>query len=140
MPKVGRIAMKSKMTPIPPIHCVKLLHRSMLRSTCSKLSITDEPVVVKPDMDSKKASIGPNVAEKMYGREPNIAIKSHPKATIAKPSLRFISPFRTPTFRSKIMPKMIVIASGSIHVLIRKGEGYTISSPYQIATLSGKNH
>ena len=46
----------------------------------------DAPVVVKPDIDSKRASMGLS-PKRTYGRAPVTAAPSHPKATRAKPSL-----------------------------------------------------
>jgi hypothetical protein len=72
-----------------------------------------DPVVVKPDIDSKKESIG-GMEEKRYGREPKIAAKSHPRATIRRASLSNIvlSSFFVLKQRIKIEPITIEIAMG----------------------------
>ena len=43
--------------PNPPIHCVSDRQKSSPAGSTSTLSITVAPVVVKPDMFSKKASV-----------------------------------------------------------------------------------
>ena len=74
--------------PIPPIQCVKLRQRSMLLGTAStSVSIVD-PVVVKPDTVSKKASTGELTTPPIrYGSIPHRdkAIQVSPVAT--SPSL-----------------------------------------------------
>ena len=54
----GRMAMKSTMIPMPPSQWVKLRQKSRLFGDPSISVRIDEPVVVKPDMLSKKASTG----------------------------------------------------------------------------------
>ncbi len=46
------------MNPIPPSHWVMLRQRRMPGCTASMSASTVEPVVVKPDIDSKSASAG----------------------------------------------------------------------------------
>ena len=45
------------MIPIPPSHCVKQRQMFTLWGSDSTSRITLAPVVVKPDIDSKKASV-----------------------------------------------------------------------------------
>ncbi|GFI14771.1 hypothetical protein IMSAGC008_02333 [Muribaculaceae bacterium] len=53
------------MIPIPPIHCIMARHRCMPWLIPSTDSSTEAPVVVKPDIASKKESVMP------IGREQN---------------------------------------------------------------------
>ena len=66
-------------------------------------------MVVKPDIDSKKASTGLSIAEdKRKGSIPKRALVIHPKVTMAKPSLTLISdPPRVVTQRRKPDPMVI---------------------------------
>ena len=57
IPSKGRIASERTIIPIPPIHCVNDRQKS---NPCGNDSISvriDAPVVVNPDMVSKKASV-----------------------------------------------------------------------------------
>ena len=85
---IGNIARVNKIIPIPPNHCVKHLQKRM---PWGKLSIsvkTVAPVVVKPEIVSKKASatfgMHPCIIK---GSIPKIEKKIHVVATIRKPSL-----------------------------------------------------
>ncbi len=57
-PNSGRMATPSTMKPMPPSHCVSARQNSTLLAFDSISVITDAPVVVKPDIDSKYASTG----------------------------------------------------------------------------------
>ena len=52
-PRIGRMARERTMMPIPPSHWVRERQRRTLSPITSRSVITVEPVVVKPDMDSK---------------------------------------------------------------------------------------
>ena len=52
-PSCGRTATKNMTMPMPPNHCVRLRHTSMPWGSASIFTRTDDPVVVKPDIDSK---------------------------------------------------------------------------------------
>ena len=56
IPKPGMIAKSNTMIPIPPIHWVKERQNRVAWGKASTLFITEEPVVVKPDMVSNMAS------------------------------------------------------------------------------------
>ena len=61
--------------PIPPNHWSIALHKSIDLGAPSKLEIIVDPVVVIPDILSKKESvIDSSRVEKIKGKEPNIAI------------------------------------------------------------------
>ena len=53
----GKIAMVKNTIPNPPIHCVSERQNSIACGRTSKSLIIDAPVVVNPDVDSKKASV-----------------------------------------------------------------------------------
>ena len=77
------------MIPIPPSHWVNWRQIARLRGSSSTCVTTLPPVVLKPDMPSKKASIGRSSwgsPERMYGSAPNAAAASHVSATTRNPS------------------------------------------------------
>ena len=55
-PTVGSTATTSTITPMPPIHCVVERQNSSPWEVASMLGVTVAPVVVKPEIDSNKAS------------------------------------------------------------------------------------
>ena len=55
--RIGRTATAITIMPIPPSHCRIARQSNMPRGAWSKSDITVEPVVVKPDIASKKASV-----------------------------------------------------------------------------------
>ena len=54
---MGMTAMAMTMMPTPPSHCRSARHISIPGGAWSSPVITVEPVVVSPDMASKKASV-----------------------------------------------------------------------------------
>ena len=57
VPREGKIAIVSTKIPMPPIQCVKLRQKSTPCGRTSTAVKTEEPVVVRPEHDSKKLSI-----------------------------------------------------------------------------------
>ena len=55
-PKKGKMAMDKTMMPMPPSHWMKLRQSSSPRLKPSMSVKIDDPVVVNPETDSKKAS------------------------------------------------------------------------------------
>ena len=55
--RIGRTATAITMIPIPPSHCRIARQSNMPRGALSRSDMTVEPVVVKPDIASKKASV-----------------------------------------------------------------------------------
>ena len=53
----GRIAIAMTMIPTPPSHWIRARHKRMLCGMVSSPTSTVEPVVVTPDIVSKKASV-----------------------------------------------------------------------------------
>jgi hypothetical protein len=80
------------MIPIPPNQWVKLRQNNKPWGSSSILVRIVAPVVVKPDIVSKKAlvklGISPDIKK---GRHPNREKKVHPNVTIANPSLALTS-------------------------------------------------
>jgi len=77
---------------MPPTQWVKLLQKRMLWSSDSTSRNMLDPVVVKPDTVSKKASTKDGVAPLMInGNAPKADIRTHASPTIIKPSLSCIT-------------------------------------------------
>jgi hypothetical protein len=76
---------------MPPIQCVKLLQNKISFVNTSTFVKILAPVVVKPELASKKASIRDGIdLLKTKGKEPKKDIRIQLNATIAKPSLAYI--------------------------------------------------
>ena len=74
-------------TPIPPSHCKIALHIKILFGVLSKYVIIVEPVVVIPDILSKKESTNDKLrSDNKNGIHPKIAILNHDKV-VSKKSL-----------------------------------------------------
>ncbi len=83
MPSNGKMATVSTMIPMPPIHCVRLRQYRMPFDTPSISVRMDAPVVVMPDMVSKKALVTLGIAPLIrYGSIPKHTIVNQPKATM----------------------------------------------------------
>ena len=54
---IGKIAIAITITPIPPSHCNSDLHANMPGGEASMFMRMVDPVVVIPDIDSKKESV-----------------------------------------------------------------------------------
>jgi hypothetical protein len=82
--------------PIPPIQCVWLLQKRIPLGILSISIRMEDPVVVNPETDSKKAFVNPGIAcENKKGNVPKKEITSQLKKTITKLSrlLEFFSCF-----------------------------------------------
>jgi hypothetical protein len=80
------------MIPIPPNQWVKLRQNIKPWGSPSILVRIVAPVVVKPDIVSKNASVKLGISpESKNGRQPNREKKTHPNVTIANPSLALTS-------------------------------------------------
>ena len=75
------------MMPKPPIHWVRLRHKRMSLGTDSMLVSTVDPVVVKPDKASKKASVklGTHLLSRK-GSPPKTDSVSHDRQMVITPS------------------------------------------------------
>ena len=75
------------MIPIPPIHCIIERQKRIPRGSSSTSIITDAPVVVNPDIVSKKPSVNPlTVPESRNGIIPKREKNTHTVAVSNKPS------------------------------------------------------
>ena len=71
---IGSIAIAITMIPTPPSHCNNARQSKIPGGAWSKPRITVDPVVVIPDIDSKKASVMLNFSsENIKGRAPTAA-------------------------------------------------------------------
>lgn len=87
-PKNGSIAMERTIIPMPPNHWIMLLQKRIPSGRDSILLKIEAPVVVKPEIDSKYASvILPIEPERKKGREPKRPALIHPRVTMAMTSL-----------------------------------------------------
>ena len=87
MPSLGTMAVANTSTPMPPSQWVKARQNRMPLGRASMSVRMVEPVVVKPEQDSKIASIGvANQPEKRKGRAPTSPVNIQISATAAKPS------------------------------------------------------
>jgi hypothetical protein len=95
---------------------MRLRHISILKDVASILVITDDPVVVNPETDSKNASVKEtNVSPRKKGSAPKNPTAVQPNATMAIPSRwlkKSISDFLPKKTKQK--PEIIVIAMDSI--------------------------
>ena len=92
--------------PIPPSHCIIALHNKILFGVASRFVIIVEPVVVIPDILSKKASLIEKFKfENIKGIEPKTAIAIHARVEKRKVCFKFnlysfckfVSTNKTPT-------------------------------------------
>lgn len=78
------------MIPMPPIQCVRLRQKIMDLGSTSISVKMDAPVVVKPETDSKNASVKEGIdAEKMYGKLPKTE-KSNQESETTNPASFFV--------------------------------------------------
>ena len=90
MPKSGITAIAKTIKPMPPIHCNNCLYNNKDSGRTLRFGITVAPVVVIPDIDSKKESINV-IPLRIKGIEP-AEDKTIQKSVITKkPSLWVIS-------------------------------------------------
>ena len=80
--------MAIKRMPSPPSQCVKQRQKSMPFGRISMLESTDDPVVERPEADSKKASIKFGIVPDItYGSDDIAEAAIQQNETIRKPSL-----------------------------------------------------
>jgi len=105
------------MMPMPPIQWVRLRQNRMPRGRDSMSERMLAPVVVKPDMVSKKASVKEGMAEMRKGRQPNSEREIQAKVTMANPCLGCKSRSRRRVVMTAINPQEKQTAA-----LMRKAE------------------
>jgi hypothetical protein len=88
MPIAGKITITKTTMPSPPIQCVKLRQNRIEYGKDSTSGRIEDPVVVKPDDDSKNASTNEGIDPlRIYGNVPIKVRTSHDRDTDRKPSL-----------------------------------------------------
>ena len=93
MPVMGRMARERTMMPMPPSQWLRLRQNSRPRGRSSTRTRMEAPVVVNPDMLSKKASVKEGIWPEMKnGRAPRAEMISQPSVTTAKLSRSMSSP------------------------------------------------
>ena len=86
------MAIASTMIPSPPYQCSAARHMLMAGGSVSSPLNTVAPVVVRPDIDSKKASVKDNPGStSRSGMAAAADINSQPSVTSRKPSRGFSS-------------------------------------------------
>jgi hypothetical protein len=101
----GSIVMAITITPMPPSHCKIALQIRILFGVISKLVIIVDPVVVIPDILSKKASTNDNSkSENKKGRHPKKAILNHDKVVRIKACCKFSFLFSSRFVRIRSIP------------------------------------
>ena len=92
MPNMGSMAMVSTSMPMPPSQWVKERQKSMLFDTASIFVSMVDPVVVKPEAISKKASANLGISPViMKGTAPIADSTIHALPTMKNPSLMRMS-------------------------------------------------
>ena len=87
---IGINVMAITIIPIPPNHCKIARQNKIAFGESFKFNIIVEPVVVMPDILSKKASVIDNSSsEKIKGNDPKIATLSHDRAVNIKACCKF---------------------------------------------------
>ena len=83
--KIGNSAMEIKMMPMPPSHCSMARQIRMPGGSTSRSAITVAPVVVTPDIASKKASVNVSgISVNSNGSVPNSGITIHASVVTRK--------------------------------------------------------
>ena len=89
-PLSGTMARRKTSTPIPPIQCVKLRHRSEQCESASTSESMLAPVVVKPDIVSKSASVKDGISPVMQkGMHPTKLNRIHAREVLIQPSFKY---------------------------------------------------
>src|SRR3712207_2627095 len=111
-PTRGATATNRTTIPIPPVHCVMLRQRRSEGARSSGASTVEAPVVVKPAIDSKKASTGPITPEKTNGDAPKVATPSHPSTTMRNTSCLKVRTLGLRVRKNRTTPKAIAVIAG----------------------------
>ena len=108
--KSGNTVIAITIIPTPPSHCMIALHNNKLFGDLLRSVITEEPVVVIPDMLSKNESLNEKFRpERIKGIDPKKAIAIQARVENKKVCLRFNWYFSCKLPRTKIVPIKIVI-------------------------------
>ena len=130
-PERGRIAIMNTSTPIPPIQFENERQMSTAFGISSTEGMMLEPVVVKPDTISKKASMMFGTAPEITsGKQPKKESAIHERETITKPSFAkrsvvfgfFITKGAARDMHiSAVMPKAIIASISPKHSAVNIG-------------------
>jgi len=113
------MVMAITITPMPPSHCKIALQIRILFGVISKLVIIVDPVVVIPDILSKKASTNDNSKfENKKGKQPKIAILNHDKVVKIKACCKFSFLFSSRFVRTRSIPMNTVTDADDRKVLL----------------------
>ena len=113
------MCIRDRITPIPPSHCRIALHIRIPFGVLSKLVIIVEPVVVIPDMLSKKASTNDKLRlDNKNGKHPKIAILNHDKVVKRNACCKFNFLFSSRFVSTKSIPIKAVIDADDRKVLL----------------------
>lgn len=105
-----RRATKRTRIPNPPSHCMTARQRRIPRGHSLRSAITVDPVVVKPETDSKRAAVGARRGSpSRKGIAPKHALSTQPSPTISTPSRRGIRSRVLLPETMRIMPATKVI-------------------------------
>ena len=87
-PNIGNTSTAKTIIPIPPSHCSCCLYQSTACGNASIFCNTVAPVVVKPENDSKKASVVERLglSNSIKGIAEKLASTNQKSTTIRKPS------------------------------------------------------
>ena len=114
----GRIVIAITIIPIPPNHWSIALQRRIALGVEFKSVIIVEPVVVIPDMLSKKASTIVKLSlENINGKQPKIAILNQDKVVRRKACCKFSFLFSSRFVRTKSIPINAVTDADDKNVL-----------------------
>jgi hypothetical protein len=114
----GNIVIAITITPMPPNHCKRALQIRMPLGASSKFVIIVEPVVVIPDMLSKKESTNERFrSDNKKGKDPKIAILNQVKVVKRKAPCKFSFLSSCKFVRTRSTPINEVINAEEIKVL-----------------------
>ena len=111
----GKIVIAITTIPIPPNHCIIALQSKILLGLLSKSDIIVAPVVVIPDILSKKASLKVNsFVDNKKGKLPNTAIITQANVENKKVCLKFNLNSFSKLANTNRMPMKIVMNEDEI--------------------------
>jgi len=114
----GSMVIAITIIPIPPSHCKIALHIKMLLGELSRSVIMVDPVVVIPDMLSKKESTIDRLrSDNKKGIHPKIAILNHDKVVSKKACCKFSFLFSSRFVSTRSIPINAVIDADDKNML-----------------------
>ena len=114
----GSIVIAITITPMPPSHCKIDLHKRMLLGVLFKSVIMVEPVVVIPDILSKKESTNDKFkSDRKKGKDPKTATLNHDKVVNKNACCKFKLLFSSKFVRTRRTPINTVIVADDRKIL-----------------------